>query len=151
MLGDLYVERLLPFCVQLKLINILDHSICAKDVQAEGHMVHRISHIVSLFLLLFLSMSVHFFLPFRIPSYFISLTTFFQRTYFHFFSFFLSCSFSSSFRLRLFLLILFHYFACSSFTNFTLFRGIRFVSSPKLSRLAVWSTQTLVQCVLFWG
>ena len=138
-LGALYVRRLLPYDVHLKTINVLNHATRATDVQAEGHMPHRDSYIVFLFDLLFLSLNVHFFLPFHIPSYFISLTTSSQRTLLPFFchALFFSC-FPSSF--GFYLLILFHSFARSPVTNYPPFRGKSFFSSPKRSIPARLST-----------
>jgi ABC-type multidrug transport system fused ATPase/permease subunit len=83
-------------------------------------------YIVFLFVLLFLSLSVHFFRPFHISSYFISLTSPFKEPP----PFFCHALF---FVLSFLLCLLFAYFvpffARSTFTDFPLFRGKSFVSS----------------------
>ena len=133
MLGALCVRRLLPYGVQLKTINMLEYATCHTDVQVEGHTLRRDSYIVSFFVLLILSLSIHFFFFFSFPySFLFHLSNYvFSKNPS---SFFLPCSFfffPSSF--IFYLLILFHSFARSTFTNFADFRSKSFVSSPKPS------------------
>jgi len=133
--------------MHLKTINMLDHSTCATDVQSEGHTLRRDSYIVFHFVLLFISLSVHFFLPFHIPSYFISPTTCFQEPSF----LFLPCSiFVLSFLLCLFICLFYSIFLPVLLLRTSLFSwGNSFVSSPKPSIPAMLSTKILVLWVVF--